>query len=422
MTGGRLVDPGTPTPAWWSGSRRIPSTGPPTSWPLRPWPPRKGPMNPGNDWMEQGRRLLEALGSGRSTPRPPRPTATHGSDCRWCPVCQAAAVVRGERPELTAALADVLAATATALRTFAAEAAGAPGADAGDEAEPEDGDPPGGPADRDRVTGRDAAGLAALGIDIGGTKVAGGVVAPDGTILATARRATPGASVGDTEDAIAAVVEELAAGHDGELVGVGIGAAGWFDRTGDTVLFSPHLAWRNSTPAQGPDRPAAAAALGGQRRRRRGLGRVPLRRRPGSGPGADDHAGHGHRRRHRAGRPAAAGVARRGGGVGPHAGRARRPALRLRQPRLLGAVRQRHGARPDRPRGRRYLPCRGRPAAGARGRRPRPAHRRGRRPRRRRGRCARARAGHRGRRVARAGHRRPRRRSSTPRSSSSAGA
>ena len=88
---------------------------------------------------------------------------------------------------------------------------------------------------------------AALGIDIGGTKVAGGVVAPDGTIGATARRATPGSSVSETEDAIVAVVEELAAGHDGELVGVGIGAAGWFDRTGDTVLFSPHLAWRHST-------------------------------------------------------------------------------------------------------------------------------------------------------------------------------
>jgi glucokinase len=96
------------------------------------------------------------------------------------------------------------------------------------------------------VTGG-AAELPALGIDIGGTKVAGGVIAADGTILSTARRATPGSSVSDTEDAIAAVVEELADGHPGELVGVGIGAAGWFDRTGDTVLFSPHLAWRNST-------------------------------------------------------------------------------------------------------------------------------------------------------------------------------
>jgi glucokinase len=90
-----------------------------------------------------------------------------------------------------------------------------------------------------------AGALPALGIDIGGTKVAGGVVAPDGTILDTARRATPGRSVAATEDAIADVVDELAARHDGPLVGVGIGAAGWFDRTGDTVLFSPHLAWRN---------------------------------------------------------------------------------------------------------------------------------------------------------------------------------
>ena len=92
-----------------------------------------------------------------------------------------------------------------------------------------------------------AADLAALGVDIGGTKVAGGVVAPDGTVLATARRATPGTSVRETEDAIAAVVDELAAGQEGDLVGVGVGAAGWFDRTGDTVLFSPHLAWRNAT-------------------------------------------------------------------------------------------------------------------------------------------------------------------------------
>ena len=92
-----------------------------------------------------------------------------------------------------------------------------------------------------------ASDLAALGVDIGGTKVAGGVVAPDGTVLATARRATPGTSVRETEDAIAAVVDELAAGQEGDLVGVGVGAAGWFDRTGDTVLFSPHLAWRNAT-------------------------------------------------------------------------------------------------------------------------------------------------------------------------------
>lgn len=71
-------------------------------------------MNPGTDWIEQGRRLLETLRSSAEAPG-----GEHGSDCRWCPVCQAAAVVRGERPEVTAALADVLTAAAAALRTFA---------------------------------------------------------------------------------------------------------------------------------------------------------------------------------------------------------------------------------------------------------------------------------------------------------------
>jgi len=71
-------------------------------------------MNPGTDWIEQGRRLLETLRSSTDVPE-----GEHGSDCRWCPVCQAAAVVRGERPEVTAALADVLSTAAAALRTFA---------------------------------------------------------------------------------------------------------------------------------------------------------------------------------------------------------------------------------------------------------------------------------------------------------------
>src|SRR4051812_25440489 len=88
--------------------------------------------------------------------------------------------------------------------------------------------------------------LPPVGVDIGGTKVAGGLVAADGTVLDTARRATPGASVADTEDAIVAVVTELVARAAGPVAGVGVGAAGWFDRTGDTVLFSPHLAWRNA--------------------------------------------------------------------------------------------------------------------------------------------------------------------------------
>jgi hypothetical protein len=85
-------------------------------------------MNPGTDWIEQGRRLLETLRNSADTA-----DGEHGSDCRWCPVCQAAAVVRGERPEVTAALADVLTTAATALRTFAEAGASTPPADVEDE-------------------------------------------------------------------------------------------------------------------------------------------------------------------------------------------------------------------------------------------------------------------------------------------------
>jgi hypothetical protein len=81
--------------------------------------------NPSTDWVDQARRVLDALrGSVGETPEPDG--SPHGSDCGWCPICQVAAVVRGERPEVTAALADVLTATATALRTFAAAAETSP--------------------------------------------------------------------------------------------------------------------------------------------------------------------------------------------------------------------------------------------------------------------------------------------------------
>ena len=74
-------------------------------------------MTSGNDWAEQARRLMESL-------RAPTGEAPGGGDCRWCPLCQAAAIVRGERPEVSAALADILTATAAALRQFAGEMPG----------------------------------------------------------------------------------------------------------------------------------------------------------------------------------------------------------------------------------------------------------------------------------------------------------
>jgi glucokinase len=95
----------------------------------------------------------------------------------------------------------------------------------------------------------------AIGVDIGGTKVAAGVVDDEGKVIDTTRRLTPGHDVRETEDVIADVVAELSARH--EVSAVGIGAAGWIGADRATVLFSPHLAWRNE-----PLRDALAEAIG----------------------------------------------------------------------------------------------------------------------------------------------------------------
>ena len=87
-------------------------------------------MNDAPDWAEQARRLVTGLGQTLGAAlREGDGGDAHPSDCRWCPVCQVAAVVRGERPEVTDALADVLTAAAAALRT-ASERAPAPAPEA----------------------------------------------------------------------------------------------------------------------------------------------------------------------------------------------------------------------------------------------------------------------------------------------------
>ncbi|MBW3086107.1 Glucokinase [Austwickia sp. TVS 96-490-7B] len=89
----------------------------------------------------------------------------------------------------------------------------------------------------------------AIGIDIGGTKVSGGVVDETGQILYRSRAATPDRSTSPqiVEDTIVAVVDDLLAqaGDDLTVHAVGIGAAGWVSSDRGTVLFAPHLSWRN---------------------------------------------------------------------------------------------------------------------------------------------------------------------------------
>ncbi|QBI52310.1 ROK family glucokinase [Streptomonospora litoralis] len=83
-----------------------------------------------------------------------------------------------------------------------------------------------------------------IGVDIGGSKVAAGVVTPGGRILARTRAETPHRSKSPktVEDTIAAVVAELRRSYP--VRAVGVGAAGFVDDQRATVLFAPHLSWR----------------------------------------------------------------------------------------------------------------------------------------------------------------------------------
>ena len=83
----------------------------------------------------------------------------------------------------------------------------------------------------------------ACGIDVGGTKIAGGVVTEDGTILEELRVESPATDPEAIEEAIAGLVLELRGRHP--IATVGVGAAGYVDRDRATVLFAPNLAWRN---------------------------------------------------------------------------------------------------------------------------------------------------------------------------------
>lgn len=87
------------------------------------------------------------------------------------------------------------------------------------------------------------AGTLAIGIDIGGTKIAGAVVDIDGVILEEARVESPATDPEAIESTVAALVAGLAATHP--VTAVGVGAAGYIDADRSTVLFAPNIAWRD---------------------------------------------------------------------------------------------------------------------------------------------------------------------------------
>jgi len=84
----------------------------------------------------------------------------------------------------------------------------------------------------------------AVGVDIGGTKIAAGVVDDDGAIVAQARRDTSPNDADGIDRAIAEVVADFA--KDYEFDAVGLAAAGFVSADRESVIFGPNIsAWRN---------------------------------------------------------------------------------------------------------------------------------------------------------------------------------
>lgn len=91
----------------------------------------------------------------------------------------------------------------------------------------------------------------AVGVDVGGTKLAAGLVDGEGNVMARARRDTPSRDA----VAIAPLVAELAADLCGQAgvpgsVPIGVGAAGVIDREG-VVRYSPNIDWEPGYPLRG---------------------------------------------------------------------------------------------------------------------------------------------------------------------------
>ena len=83
----------------------------------------------------------------------------------------------------------------------------------------------------------------AIGIDIGGTKIAGALVSELGEIIVEDRVPTPTTGSEQIVDAVVAMIERLNAGH--EVQAAGVAAPGFIDAAQSTVYYTPNISWRH---------------------------------------------------------------------------------------------------------------------------------------------------------------------------------
>jgi glucokinase len=84
----------------------------------------------------------------------------------------------------------------------------------------------------------------AIGLDIGGTKIAGGVVTAAGVVQERTQVPTPPADEAATLAAMVAVVDQLRDRHPG-VDAIGVGAAGMVEWPRGRLRWAPHNAYRN---------------------------------------------------------------------------------------------------------------------------------------------------------------------------------
>ena len=82
-----------------------------------------------------------------------------------------------------------------------------------------------------------------VGIDIGGTKIAGVLLDSHDQVLASDKIPTPATDPEALFDAVLELVRKLADGR--EVAAVGVAAAGFIDSNRSEVIYAPNLSWRN---------------------------------------------------------------------------------------------------------------------------------------------------------------------------------
>jgi glucokinase len=82
-----------------------------------------------------------------------------------------------------------------------------------------------------------------IGIDIGGTKIAGALVDASGMVIRAQRLPTPANDPDALIEAVVGLIEELAEGE--KVLGVGVAAAGFIDADQANIIYAPNLSWRN---------------------------------------------------------------------------------------------------------------------------------------------------------------------------------